>query len=362
MSLPPSSWTGICRITRSGPCRRCSRTASRRNGSSSSRTSPPTRTGHGSPRRSATRFSSASAATSASRGQTTSAPARFPAGVPARQQRRLRPPSGQRRRRWSRRSAGRHRHRGPPAAQRRSLAAAERRSVHDPAAGARAGERASAASFRTLAAAPQHALEPFVLTRDRGGDRRRDARRRPRPGTRSAGSPRRASCTPRTSISAGGRANGAGRRGSSSDAEFVHLGGTSSELRWSTRERSERIGRAEAEMIRDHLAPARAALTIGLMRSGLAARVALSSTSCGNRGGRCQLSRLAAGSWPQQERARRRKPSAAPDVEVVRPRPERPRRQPAERSPPGSPARRAVSIRSGESGCTGPAVDGFAHV
>jgi hypothetical protein len=57
-------------------------------------------------------------------------------------------------------------------------------------------------------------------------------------------------------------------------AEFVHLGGASSDRRWVTRERSARIGQAEAEMIRDHLSPARAALTIGLMRSGLAARVA----------------------------------------------------------------------------------------
>lgn len=57
-------------------------------------------------------------------------------------------------------------------------------------------------------------------------------------------------------------------------AEFVHLGGASSDRRWASRERSARIGQAEAEMIRDHLSPVRAGVTIGLMRTGLAARVA----------------------------------------------------------------------------------------
>lgn len=58
------------------------------------------------------------------------------------------------------------------------------------------------------------------------------------------------------------------------EAEFVHLGGTSSSARWSTRERGEQIGQAEAEMIRRHLSPARAALALAFLRGGLAARVA----------------------------------------------------------------------------------------
>jgi N-acetylglucosaminyl-diphospho-decaprenol L-rhamnosyltransferase len=57
------------------------------------------------------------------------------------------------------------------------------------------------------------------------------------------------------------------------DAEFVHLGGSSSSLRWSDRERGEQIGRAEAYIIREHLPPARAAAAIACMRVGLAARV-----------------------------------------------------------------------------------------
>jgi GT2 family glycosyltransferase len=58
------------------------------------------------------------------------------------------------------------------------------------------------------------------------------------------------------------------------DAEFVHLGGTSSDRRWSPRERSERVGRAEAEMIRGHLPPLQAGAALAFMRVGLAVRVA----------------------------------------------------------------------------------------
>jgi N-acetylglucosaminyl-diphospho-decaprenol L-rhamnosyltransferase len=57
------------------------------------------------------------------------------------------------------------------------------------------------------------------------------------------------------------------------DAEFVHVGGASSGRRWSTRERSEKVARAEAAMIRAHLPRAGAAATLLFMRLGLAARV-----------------------------------------------------------------------------------------
>src|SRR5439155_13812888 len=58
-----------------------------------------------------------------------------------------------------------------------------------------------------------------------------------------------------------------------SDAEFIHIGGASSVTRWSTLERGQQVGRAEAEMIRRHLSPWRAAAALNLMRLGLAARV-----------------------------------------------------------------------------------------
>ena len=56
------------------------------------------------------------------------------------------------------------------------------------------------------------------------------------------------------------------------DAEFVHLFGTSSDRRWSSSERSERVARAEAAVIRSHLTPARATTALMFMRLGLAAR------------------------------------------------------------------------------------------
>jgi N-acetylglucosaminyl-diphospho-decaprenol L-rhamnosyltransferase len=56
------------------------------------------------------------------------------------------------------------------------------------------------------------------------------------------------------------------------DAEFVHLGSASAGRRWSDPERAERVARAEAAMIREHLAPGRAALTLALMAAGVGGR------------------------------------------------------------------------------------------
>src|SRR5918911_1270632 len=56
------------------------------------------------------------------------------------------------------------------------------------------------------------------------------------------------------------------------DAEFVHLGSTSARRRWSDPERAERVARAEAAMIREHLPPGRATVTLGLMALGVGAR------------------------------------------------------------------------------------------
>jgi N-acetylglucosaminyl-diphospho-decaprenol L-rhamnosyltransferase len=56
------------------------------------------------------------------------------------------------------------------------------------------------------------------------------------------------------------------------DAEFVHLGSTSAGHRWSDPERAERVARAEAAMIREHLPPARATLTLALMAAGVGSR------------------------------------------------------------------------------------------
>jgi GT2 family glycosyltransferase len=58
------------------------------------------------------------------------------------------------------------------------------------------------------------------------------------------------------------------------EAEFVHVGGASSDRRWSANERSRRVARAEGAMIKRHQAPAPAAVALAFMRMGLAARVA----------------------------------------------------------------------------------------
>jgi GT2 family glycosyltransferase len=102
------------------------------------------------------------------------------------------------------------------------------------------------------------------------------------------------------------------------EAEFVHLGGTSSDRRWNTQERAERVGRAEAEMVRTHLGPLRAGAALGTMRLGLGARVGYftlarneqAAASC--RGSLAGLRRAhRAVTAPEELRT--------PEIEVVRP-------------------------------------------
>ena len=58
------------------------------------------------------------------------------------------------------------------------------------------------------------------------------------------------------------------------DAEFVHIGRGSTTKDWGDRERAERVGRAEAAMIRRHLGRVRAGLTLMFIRAGIVARLA----------------------------------------------------------------------------------------
>jgi GT2 family glycosyltransferase len=62
-----------------------------------------------------------------------------------------------------------------------------------------------------------------------------------------------------------------------SDACFLHLKGTSSDIRWAPRDRAERVARAQAAMIRKHLSRPRAVTTLTFMRLGLAGRAVLFS-------------------------------------------------------------------------------------
>jgi N-acetylglucosaminyl-diphospho-decaprenol L-rhamnosyltransferase len=101
-----------------------------------------------------------------------------------------------------------------------------------------------------------------------------------------------------------------------SEAEFVHQGGASSDARWSDRERAERVGRAEAEMIRRHLPPVRAMVALTLVRLGLVARVALFAL-VGNR----PAAESCRGFLQGCSRADSREPvqKASPEVEVLLP-------------------------------------------
>ena len=56
------------------------------------------------------------------------------------------------------------------------------------------------------------------------------------------------------------------------DSEFVHLGNASGGRRWSDPARAERVARAEAAMIHEHLPPVRAALTLAFIALGVGAR------------------------------------------------------------------------------------------
>jgi N-acetylglucosaminyl-diphospho-decaprenol L-rhamnosyltransferase len=56
------------------------------------------------------------------------------------------------------------------------------------------------------------------------------------------------------------------------ESEFVHLGNVASGRHWSNPQRAEMIGRSEADMIHAHLSRPSAALTVGFISAGLAAR------------------------------------------------------------------------------------------
>lgn len=58
-------------------------------------------------------------------------------------------------------------------------------------------------------------------------------------------------------------------------AEFIHLGNTTTSLRWSSPERAERWSRSEARLVREQLGPLPATLSIGFTVAGLAARTGI---------------------------------------------------------------------------------------
>ena len=52
------------------------------------------------------------------------------------------------------------------------------------------------------------------------------------------------------------------------EAEFVHVGGASSDRRWAAQERSEQVARAEAATLRSHMSRQRAEAALAFMRRG----------------------------------------------------------------------------------------------
>lgn len=102
------------------------------------------------------------------------------------------------------------------------------------------------------------------------------------------------------------------------EAEFVHLGGTSSDRRWSTQERAERVGRAEAEMIRTHLGPIRAGAALGTMRLGLGARVVYFGLTRNEQAAASCRGSLA-GLRPSRRAVTAAEELHTPEIEVVRP-------------------------------------------
>jgi N-acetylglucosaminyl-diphospho-decaprenol L-rhamnosyltransferase len=65
-------------------------------------------------------------------------------------------------------------------------------------------------------------------------------------------------------------------------AEFIHLGGVSAVQQWDDAQRAERIARAEAKMLREHMGPFKSRLTLALMAAGVGGR-ALFYRVAGNR-------------------------------------------------------------------------------
>ncbi len=103
------------------------------------------------------------------------------------------------------------------------------------------------------------------------------------------------------------------------EAEFAHAGGASSQRRWEGRERWRRIGAAETQMIREHLSPMRAALTLGLMGLGGAVRVAC-FTLVGKKEAAAEYRGFLEGIQSAPAHASPAAGAVAPPHEVIRPR------------------------------------------
>jgi GT2 family glycosyltransferase len=101
------------------------------------------------------------------------------------------------------------------------------------------------------------------------------------------------------------------------EAEFVHLGGTSTATLWSSRARAREISQAERSMIRDHRSRGDAAATLAFIRLGVAGRLAyyrLAGNEAAAAEYRGSLEGLSGAGEGQVRDVRR-----APGVEILRP-------------------------------------------
>lgn len=101
------------------------------------------------------------------------------------------------------------------------------------------------------------------------------------------------------------------------EAEFVHLASASADRKWDIRQRWQRIGQAEAQMMREHLSPSQSAAAFGFTRLGLAGRlVYFRATRNGAAAARYRGFLDGLGSAPSDQHEDR---ADAPAIDVVRP-------------------------------------------
>jgi GT2 family glycosyltransferase len=99
------------------------------------------------------------------------------------------------------------------------------------------------------------------------------------------------------------------------EAEFVHLGGGSTD--WDEPSRAERSGRANGELIRAHLSPAKARLTLAVVRAGFAGRRAFRRVT-GNGAAAATYEGLLRG-YRAAGHGEREVSTAEPEIAVLRP-------------------------------------------
>ncbi len=101
------------------------------------------------------------------------------------------------------------------------------------------------------------------------------------------------------------------------EAEFVHLASASADRKWDIRQRWQRIGQAEAQMMREHLSQPRASAVYAVTRLGAAARHAYFSAT-GNDEVAARYRGFMDG-FGRHRRHEQHQPVDTPAIEIIRP-------------------------------------------